>query len=116
MTDTVKNTIIAGVFVLAAAVVGAMANKWADKPKSDGPLVTGIVVDSENREIGEAVVSIVGRTEQATSGDNGNFRIVMPKDSPEIVTLRVTKSGYSPQVQDTRVPAEGLTVQMRKQR
>lgn len=118
MTNTTRNTILAGVFLVAAAVAGAIITtyKWADKPKPDGLLVTGIVVDLENREIGQALVTIVGRTEQVTTRDNGSFRIVMPTESPAVVTLRVTKSGYWPREQDIHVPVEGLTLQMKKQK
>lgn len=112
-----KNTIVAGVFILLAAIVSAIVTtyKWSDKPKSESVLITGIVVESEhNKEIGQAVVTIVGRTEQAITRDNGNFRIVMPVESPAVVTLRVTKSGYQPYEEDIHVPVEGLTLQMQK--
>ncbi len=114
MRNTTKSALIAGLFVVLAAIITTY--KWPAKPKSDGLLITGIVVESEhNKEIGQALVSIVGRPEQSTTRDNGNFRIVVPIQSPEIVTLRVTKSGYQPHEQDIHIPAEGLTLQMRKQ-
>jgi hypothetical protein len=120
MSNTIKNTVVAGVFVVLATVAGAIITtyKWSDKPKSENlPItITGIVVESgNNKEIGQALVSIVGRTEQATTRDNGNFRVVMPVESPSFVTLRVTKSGYQPYEENVHVPAEGLTIQMRKQ-
>jgi hypothetical protein len=40
---------------------------------------------------------------------------VMPAGSPDVVTLHVTKSGYKPYDEDVRIPAEGLTIQVRKQ-
>lgn len=118
MSNTTKNTIVAGVFIVLAAIVGAIIStyKWSDKPKSDSLLVTGIVVESDhNKEIGQAVVTIVGRTEKAITTDSGNFRIVMPIESPAVVRLRVTKSGYQSHEEDIHVPVEGLTLQMQKQ-
>jgi hypothetical protein len=113
MSNTTKNTLLGGVFVVLAAIITAY--KWPNKPKFDGLLITGIVVESErNKEIGQPLVTIVGRTEQATTRDNGNFRIVMPVDGPAVVTLRVTKSGYQPHEEDVHVPVEGLTLQIRK--
>jgi hypothetical protein len=113
MSNTTKNALIGGVFLILAAIITTY--KWSNKPKSDGLLITGIVVESEhNKEIGQALVTILGRTEQATTRDNGNFRIVMPVESPTIVTLRVTKSGYQPHEEDVHVPVEGLTLQIRK--
>src|SRR5580692_12094742 len=99
MQTSTKPTYIVAVIgfvgLIAAAIITTY--KWPDKPKTDGLLITGIVVESEhNREIGQALVSIVGHPEQASTRDNGNFRIVMPVGSPEVVTLRVTKSGYKP--------------------
>ena len=114
MRTPTKTAIITGVFVVIAAIITTY--KWPEKPKSDGVLITGIVVEEElNKEIGQALVTIVGRTEQSTTRDNGNFRIVLPIDSPAIVTLRVTKPGYRPAETDIHVPAEGVTVQIRKQ-
>lgn len=114
MSNTTRNTLIGGVFVVLAAIITTY--KWSGKPKSDGLLITGIVVESEhNKEIAHALVTIVGRTEQVTTRDNGNFRIVMPVGSPTVVTLRVTRSGYQPHEEDIHIPVEGLTVQIRKQ-
>jgi hypothetical protein len=100
--------------LVAAAIITTY--KWTDKPKTDGLLITGIVVESEhNKEIGQALVTVVGHPDQATTRDNGNFRIVMPAGSPDVVTLRVTKSGYKPHDEDVHIPVEGLTIQVRKQ-
>lgn len=114
MKTATKAALISGVFVVLAAIITTY--KWSSKPNSEGLLITGIVVESEhNKEIGQALVTVVGRTEQTTTRDNGNFRIIMPVGSPAVVTLRVTKSGYQPHEEDVRVPVEGLTLQVRKQ-
>jgi hypothetical protein len=114
MNNATKGALITGVFVILAAVISTY--KLSNKPKPDDLLITEIVVELDhNKEIGQALVTIVGRTEQATTRDNGNFRIVMPVVSPTVVTLRVTKPGYQPREQDVHVPVEGVTLQMRKQ-
>jgi hypothetical protein len=115
-SPTIKAAYITGFFFVIAAIIGACKLSFSDKPKTDGLLITGIVVESDdNKEIGQALVTVVGHPEQATTRDNGNFRIVMPVGSPDVVTLRVTKSGYKTHDEDVHIPTEGLTVQVRKQ-
>lgn len=114
MSTTTKAAWITGSCVVLAAIIGAY--KYSPKPQPEGLLVTGIVVEEgNNRAVPQALVIIIGRTEQSTSRDNGNFRLALPPESPAVVTLRVTKSGYRPQEQDVHVPAEGLTLQIQKQ-
>jgi hypothetical protein len=113
---TIRAAYIAGFFVILAAIITTYKLSFSDKPKNDGLVITGIVVESDNnKEIGQALVTVVGHPEQAATRDNGNFRIVMPAGSPDVVTLHVTKSGYKPYDEDVRIPAEGLTIQVRKQ-
>jgi hypothetical protein len=113
MRVSTKAAWITGSCVVLAAVIGTY--KYSSSSKSDSLLVTGIVVEEgNNRAVPQALVSIVGRTEQSTTRDNGNFRLVLPSDSPEIVTLRVAKSGYQQHEEDAHVPVEGLTLQIRK--
>jgi hypothetical protein len=114
MDNRTKTTILGGIFAVAVAVITTYKINYSHK--SEGQVITGIVVESaHNTEVGQALVSIVGRSEQATTNDNGNFRIVMGDDSPEFVTLRVTRQGYKPLQQGCRVPSEGLTVQIKGQ-
>jgi hypothetical protein len=120
MQTSTKTAYIGGIFLfiatVAAAIISTYKPWWPDKPKAVGLLITGIVVEAgNNREIGQALVTVIGHPEQATTRDNGNFRIVMPAGSPDVVTLHVTKSGYKPYDEDVRIPAEGLTIQVRKQ-
>jgi Carboxypeptidase regulatory-like domain len=114
MSTTTKAAWITGSCVVLAAIIGVY--KYSPKPQPEGHLVTGIVVEEgTDRAVPQALVSIIGRTEQSASRDNGNFRLVLPPDSPVVVTLRVTKSGYQPHNQDVQVPVEGLTIQIQKQ-
>ena len=112
MRASTKAALITGGCVVLAAVIGTY--KYSSRSQSDRLLVTGIVVEEgSNRAVPQALVSIVGRTEQSTTRDNGNFRVVLPADSSAVVTLRVTKSGYQPHEEDIHVPVEGLTLQIR---
>ncbi len=118
MSKTTRNAIIAGVFAVLATAIGALVNtyKFSPTPTLDTVLITGIVVDRDgNQPIGQALVSVVGRTEQSTSRDNGNFRLALSANSPLVVTLRVTKAGYRPAEMDVHIPADNVTFQMQKQ-
>ena len=106
---------VIGLVGLVAAAIISTYKPWHDKPQVDGLLISGIVVELDNKEVGQALVTVEGHPEQAVTRDDGNFRIVMPVGSPEVVTLHVSKSGYKPHDQYVHIPVEGLTVQVRKQ-
>ena len=80
MSTTTKTAWITGGCVVLAAIIGAY--KYSPKPQPDSLLVTGIVVEEgNNRAVPQALVSIIGRAEQSTTRDNGNFRVVLPTDN-----------------------------------
>jgi hypothetical protein len=111
MTSNMKTTIVAGFFVVLAA--GVTTYKWTAKPDL---LITGIVVDRQsNRELPQALVTVVGRGKSTTTRDDGSFRISVPSDSPAVVLLRSTKPGYAPYELDVQVPSDGVKLQMLKQ-
>jgi hypothetical protein len=118
MTKATRNTIVAGVFVVLAAAIGAFINtyKFSPTPTPERVFITGIVVERDsNQPIGQALVVVVGRAEQSTSRDNGNFRLALSTDSPPVVTLRITKAGYRPAEMDVHAPADNVTFQMQRQ-
>ncbi len=58
--------------------------------------VNGKVLDDHNNPIGLATVSVVGKNCMATTDDYGSYIITLPNEvkKGDIVTLRVSKSGY----------------------
>ncbi len=107
-----KRTIVAGLFGLVVAIITTY--RWTNaKPDL---LITGIVVDRQsNRELPQVLVTVVGRGKSTTTRDDGSFRISLPSDSPSVVLLRSTKSGYAPYEADVQVPTDGVKLQMQKQ-
>ena len=80
------------------------------------PNISGIVVDRDtNQGIGQAVITLAGRTEQYVTEDSGNFRIDLPSDSPKRLRLRVSKSGFQPLDTSVEPPADNLVLLLRKQ-
>jgi hypothetical protein len=112
--------ISAGAVIVAALIAAILNPGWR---KSDSPPVTrtsltiaGRVVDERtNLGIGQASVSIVGRTEKDVTEDNGNFRINLQAPVPTDGTVRihVLKAGYAPHDEST-MPTETLIVQLRQ--
>jgi hypothetical protein len=78
--------------------------------------ISGTVVDTENRAVPQALVSVSGRTESYVTEDNGNFRLEFSAKRAEIgdLRIRVTKDGFK--VYDASVipPVEDLIIQLRK--
>jgi hypothetical protein len=91
--NTVGSSSVAGTFVIAGTVVDA----------------------STNSTIGQARISIVGRSETSVAEDNGNFRLELYADLPRegVVRLHVAKDGYLPSDQTT-TPTNTLIIQLRK--
>lgn len=116
-------TLGVGILALVAAwLVVPEFRKWTglDKTEVSNQLekksISGIVVDRDtNQGIGQASINLVGRTEQYTTEDSGNFRIDLPSDSPVRVRLRVSKSGFQPLDTSVEPPVDNLVLTLRKQ-
>jgi Carboxypeptidase regulatory-like domain len=112
------------VITLGVAVLGTVAawlvvpefRRWVgfDRPDAQSlvgkPNISGIVVDRDtNQGIGQALITLAGRTEQCVTEDSGNFRIDLPSDSPKRLRLRVSKSGFQPLDTSVEPPADNLS-------
>lgn len=76
--------------------------------------ISGIVVDADtNQGLGQASITIAGRTEQTV--DSGNFSIDLPSDTPKRLRLRVSKSGFQPLDTSVEPPVDNLVLSLRKQ-
>jgi len=117
----VKLALISVGGAIAVALITAILNpSWwrSDKPSPPiiNQIIAGRVVDEvTNLGIGQASISIVGRSETDISEDNGNFRIDLQAPIPKSGTVRihVLKAGYIPR-DETTTPTESLVVQLRQ--
>lgn len=113
-----KSNIIVAVIAAAATIVAAVIAIYPQlrgRTTEEPSVLAGTVVEQEtNRPVGQALIVITGRAEQAVTDDNGSFRIDLPSGAPRQVRLRITKPGFRPL--DTTVgPSDGLTLQLPKQ-
>jgi len=112
--------IIGAAAVIIAAAVGAILQpswwKLAPRPTVERVIAGTVVDEATNQAVGQAVVSIVGRTETYVTEDNGNFRIELHDALPEDgrVRLHVTKSGYAPYDKTVTPPNESLIVPLKR--
>jgi hypothetical protein len=111
---TIVAAIITAVGVIAAALIGIypkLQNGTANAPQ----VLAGNVVEvGNNRAVGQAIIVIVGRAEEAVTDDNGNFRIDIPAGVSRQLRLRVSKPGFK--TLDTTVePSENLILPLSKQ-
>lgn len=112
-----------GVTILAAAAAWLVVPEFRtlvglDKPNAQfvKPNISGVVVDRDtNQGIGQALITLVGRTEQGVTEDSGNFRIDLPPDVPNRLRLRVSKNGFQPLDTSIQPPADNLVLPLRKQ-
>jgi hypothetical protein len=109
----------AAAIVIAALISTILQPSWwrSSSPSVESNfVVAGTIVDqSTNRAVGQALISIVGRSETYVTEDNGNFRIslqsVLPRDG--IVRIHVSKPGYAP-YDGTTTQTETLIVPLKR--
>jgi|SRR5882672_2291800 len=114
--------VLAVLAVIAAWLVVPEFRRWTglDKQQSQkepsGQSISGIVVDRDtNQGIGQALITLAGRTEQYVTEDSGNFRIELPSGIPNRVRLHVSKSGFQPLDTSVEPSADNLVLPLRKQ-
>jgi hypothetical protein len=118
--SAVTVAIISALGLVLAAVIGAVLQPswWRPEPRPRNNLViAGTVVDqATNRSIGQATISITGRTETYFTEDNGNFHIELQGKFPENgrARIHVTKEGYRPYDETVSPPTEDLIVPLRR--
>ena len=108
----------AGLIIAAIITVVFGPAWWRPVSAPSQPLViAGTVVDQvSNLGIGQATISLAGRTETYLTEDNGNFRIELrrlPSDDQHI-RVHVTKDGYRPADETVTPTAENLIIQLKK--
>lgn len=116
-------TLVVGVLALVAAwLVVPEFRKWSGLDKSEArpqverKIISGVVVDQDtNRGVGEALVTIDGRTEQCVTENSGNFRIDLAPDSPARLRLRVSRSGFQPIDTSVEAPVGNLVLPLHRQ-
>ena len=104
--------------VAAAWLVVPEFRKWTglDRPSLGGKSISGIVVDRDsNRGIGQASITVAGRTEQYVTEDSGNFAIELSPTSSSRVRLHVSKRGFQPLDTSVEPPVDSLVLQLRKE-
>jgi hypothetical protein len=78
-------------------------------------VVAGTVVDqATDVGIGQATITIDGKSDSAVSEDSGNFRLVFTEQKGTPVRLSVTKEGYFKVDQSVTPPTHDLIIQMRQ--
>jgi Carboxypeptidase regulatory-like domain len=105
--------------IIATIITGMFGSAWwrPVSTPSQPQVIAGTVVDQvSNLGIGQATVSLSGRTETAVTVDNGNFRIELrplPSDDQRI-RIHVTKDGYRPADETVTPTAENLIITLKK--
>ena len=122
MNQAVKIAILTGIFLVIAAIAGAIfqpgwwRSESTSSPKTEWSIAGTVVDQVTNLGIGQASVTIVGRAEKDVTENNGNFRIRLQAPIPNDGTVRIhiLKMGYAPD-DETTTPTETLVVQLKKQ-
>jgi hypothetical protein len=116
-----------GLITLLVGVVAAIATLltvpefrkfigW-DKPAAQlsTTSISGIVLDRDtNQGIGQAQITLAGRTEQGVTVDSGNFSIDLRSDAPKRLRLHVSKTGFAPLDTSVEAPADNLVLLLHK--
>jgi hypothetical protein len=112
-----KPAIVAAIISALAVIVAALITVYPSlRNQTTASTVAGIVVEQDtNRGIGQATVTIAGRTEQYITEDSGNFRIDLRTDASKRLRLHVVKTGFQPLDVSVEPPAENLILPLRKQ-
>ena len=112
---TITAAIISAGAVIVAALIGIIPSlrKQQANP-APKPVIAGMVVDQDSKGIGQAAIVIVGRTEQSTTEDSGNFRIELPSEAPKSLRLHVVKQGFLPW-DNSVVPGENIMIRLQRQ-
>ena len=106
--------VITGSCLLLGAVIQKYA--WNTKPVPENTPIAGMVIDQGTRlGVPQASITVVGRPEQYRTEDNGNFSFAIWADKSSVVRLLISKPGYQPLEQTVRLPADSLTLSLKKQ-
>jgi len=105
--------------LIIAAAVGAILQPSWWRSSNDLPVdrvIAGTVVDeTTNGAVGQATLSLSGRTETYVTEDDGNFRIEL-RNFPEHgrTRIHVAKNGYRPYDVVISPPVESLIIPLKR--
>lgn len=113
---TIIGAVIGAVAVIAAALIGA---PWWRHPSAPTQpfVIAGVVEDQISRAaIGQATISLSGRTETYVTDDLGNFRIELrgSADQNHMMRIRIAKKGYQPYDEAVSPPVENLVILLQR--
>lgn len=115
MRTPVKAALITGMATIVAAFIVIYPLIRHGRGDGGESVIAGIVVEQDtNRGIGQATITVAGRTEQYVTEDSGNFRIDLPTDAPKRLRLHVSKTGFQPFDMSVEAPAENLVLPLHK--
>ena len=110
--------VIGAVGLVVASLIGIIPSfRHASSIPDTTVVIAGTVVDSvTNAAVGQATVSLAGRSESYQTEDNGNFRIEIkaPSKSNQQLRIRVAKSGYKTSDEAIVPPIETLIIPLQK--
>lgn len=117
----IKAAWITGICAIIAAILTAVIawHPWSDKKSISNNATTtcflsGAVVDAKSNEsVSQAQISVIGRSEQTTTEQNGNFSLTL-HDSLSSIRIRVTKIGFKTIDISSIVPNNNLIIQLTK--
>jgi len=108
--------LISATAVITAAVIGAGWWRSVSAPRQQF-VIAGVVVDqTSNAAIGQARISLSGRTESYVTDDLGNFRIELrgSLSGEQRIRIHVTKEGYRPYDEAVTPSVENLVIPLKK--
>jgi hypothetical protein len=113
--STIRAACIGGFCVILAAILGAYIQKYGMPFTTEEVIIAGMVIDQRtNSGIPQASINVVGHSEQYSTVDNGNFRFTVSVNKGATIRIHVMKSGYKTLDQTVSLPAEDLTLILRK--
>lgn len=116
-----NSVIIAAVIAALGGIIAAILQpgwwRFERNSKTDFVIAGRVVDQTTNEGLGQANLSVAGRSENYLSEDNGNFRIELRGTLPENgrARLLVTKPGYAPH-DEAVMPTESLIIALKKLR
>lgn len=110
--------IIGAIALVIAALIGKCSFPSIKDSKAEvarpQTIVAGIVVDeATNGNINLAEITLVGRNEQCSTDQSGNFKIILKDSLPE-VRIRVHKADYLPYDKTFNLPNDNIFIQLKK--
>jgi hypothetical protein len=107
--------LISAIAAVAVALIQFGTRSGHDTPEVAAPVVVSGVVVSRvtNAGVARALISVVGRTESATTEESGAFRLVVHEStSVDALRLRISAPGFQVLDQSVRAPVGDLVLML----